>query len=73
MEHQIAIIDYTEQKDSVYMDVEVFDAAKNKRFRAELRFLGDLLYGDLIHAERSPLTEECRMQTEAYIRKYFNR
>lgn len=73
MEHHIAIIDYTEQRDSIYVDVEVFDATQNERFRAELRFLGDLLYGDLVHAERSPLTEECRMQTVAYIRKFFNR
>jgi len=73
MENRIAIIDYTEQRDSIYIDMEVFDAGQNKLYREEVRFLGELLYGDFTHAERSPLTEQCRKQTVEYLKNYFNR
>ena len=73
MENRMAIIDYTQQRDSIYIDLEVFDAAHNRLYREEVRFLGEQLYGDLIHAERSPLTEQCRKQTVEYLKNYFNR
>ncbi|TAA72038.1 hypothetical protein [Planococcus salinarum] len=73
MENRVGIIDFTEQGESVYVDLEVFDAKQNKLYRKEVRFLGNLLYGDFIHADRSPLTEECRQQTVEYLKNYFNR
>lgn len=73
MEHQIAIIDYTEQGNSIYVNLEVQDAGQDKMFSEEVRFLDDLLYGDLVHAKRSPLTDGCRKETIQYLRNYFNR
>lgn len=73
MDNQVIIIDYTEQGSSIYVNLEVFDAVQNKVFSEEIRFLDDLLYGDFIHAERSPLTDSCRKKTIQYLRNYFNR
>lgn len=73
MDNRIAIIDYTTKGDSIYVELEVFDAEKNKLHREEVRFLGDMLYGDFIHPERSALSEECRHQTVHYLKQYFNR
>lgn len=66
-------MDFAERASSLYITVEVFDAAQNSLYRDEVRFLDDLLYGDLVHAGRSPLTEGCRKETVEYLKKYFNR
>lgn len=73
MDNTITIFDYTERGNSVYINAEVFDAVQNNSYIEEVRFLGDLLYGDLVHATRSPLSEKCRKQTVEYLRQYFNR
>lgn len=73
MENRIGIIDYTEHDASIYVKVEVFDAGQNILFSEEVRFLDDMLYGDLLHPKRSPLTAECRQETIEYLRRYFGR
>lgn len=73
MGNRVTIIDYTEQRNSVYVNLEVFDAEQNKVFTEEIRFLDNLLYGDLLHARRSPLTDSCRIETVEYLRNYFSR
>lgn len=73
MDNRIAIIDYTEHGTSIYVKVEVFDAERSTLFAEEVRFLDDLLYGDLLHPKRSPLTAECRQEASEYLRRYFGR
>lgn len=73
MDNQVTVIDYTEQGNSIYVNLEVRDAGQDKTFTEEVRFLDDLLYGNLVHAKRSPLTDGCREETIQYLRSYFNR
>lgn len=72
MANQVTVIDYTKMGNSIYVNLEVFDAVQNKMFAEEVRFLGDLLYGDILHARRSPLTDDCRLETIEYLRNYFS-
>lgn len=73
MEHQISIIDYAERGSSLYIQLNVRDAETEKQFRDEVRFLDDLLYGELVHPEKSPLSESCRKAVIAYLKNHFNR
>ncbi|WP_033543823.1 hypothetical protein [Planococcus sp. CAU13] len=73
MGNRIVITDYSEQGKSLYIKLEVFDAGKNTLFAEEVRFLDDMLYGDFLHAERSPLTDNCRKETVDYLKNYFGR
>ncbi|ANU09067.1 hypothetical protein A1A1_15498 [Planococcus antarcticus DSM 14505] len=71
MKCQITVTDFTEQGTAIYIKIEVYDHQKKHRHQEELRFLGDLLYGDLVHPKKSPLSEECRLDTIAYLKQYF--
>ncbi|WP_233208598.1 hypothetical protein [Planomicrobium sp. MB-3u-38] len=73
MGNQVTIIDYTEQGNSIYVNLEVLDEGQDKIYAEEVRFLDDLIYGDLVHAKRSPLTDGCRKETIQYLKNYFNR
>lgn len=73
MDCQITVTDFIEQGTAIYIKIEVYDHQKEQGYKEELRFLGDLLYGDLIHPKRSPLTEECRLETIVYLKQYFGR
>ncbi|TWT04354.1 hypothetical protein FQV26_15555 [Planococcus sp. CPCC 101016] len=73
MNCQITVTDFVEQGTAVYIKVKVYDYQKNHQYQEELRFLGEMLYGELIHPKKSPLTEECRLEIIAYLRKYFGR
>jgi hypothetical protein len=71
--HNVSVIDYVEQGSAIYVQVEVFDAQTGKRFREEVRFLGELLYGELVHPTKSPLSEPCRLVTVDYLKNHFRR
>lgn len=71
--HYVTVIDFVEQGSSIYIKVEVFDAKTDQHFREEVRFLDDLLYGELVHPSKSPLSEPCRLMTVEYLRKHFGR
>lgn len=73
MKCQIRVTDFIEQKTAIYIKIEVYDHQQNQRYQEELRFLDDLLYGDLVHPRKSLLTEECRLETIAYVTQYFGR
>lgn len=73
MKHQVSIIDYAERGKSLYIQVAVYDAVQERRFNEEVRFLDDLLYGELVHPKNSPLTEPCRLEAIEYLKKYFGR
>lgn len=73
MNCQITVTDFVEQNTAIYIQVEVYDPQTNQRYQEELRFLDDLLYGDLVHTKKSPLTEQCRLETIAYLKSYFDR
>ncbi|MDN7243150.1 hypothetical protein QWY14_15205 [Planococcus sp. N028] len=71
--HYVTVIDFVEQGQSLYVQVEVFDGLTEKRYREEVRFLDDLLYGELVHPAKSPLSEPCRIVTVEYLKNHFGR
>lgn len=73
IDHRIIINDYVEQGNSIYIQVEVVDGEQQERFQEEVRFLDDLLYGELVHPGKSPLSESCRLAVIDYLRNHFNR
>lgn len=73
MDCRITVTDFVEQETAIYVKIDVYDQQRNQRHQEELRFLGELLYGDLVHPKKSPLTEQCRVETIAYVREYFSR
>lgn len=73
MDHHIIIHDYVERGTSIYIQVEVVDGEQRTRFQEEVRFLDNLLYGELVHPEKSPLSKSCRLAVIDYLRNHFNR
>ncbi|MFP3358389.1 hypothetical protein R0K17_13610 [Planococcus sp. SIMBA_143] len=73
MTASVQIVDYVEQGQSLYIQLKVVDAEAGTAVEGEVRFLGTLLYGDLIHEKKSPLTDTTRIETIAYLRTHFGR
>ncbi|MBD8015159.1 MULTISPECIES: hypothetical protein [Planococcus] len=73
MKNEIRVTDFIEQGTAIYIKAEVYDHQQNQWYEEELRFLDELLYGDLVHPRKSPLTEQCRLETIAYLKQYFGR
>ncbi len=73
MKCHITVTDFVEKNTTIYVQISVYDEQKDQWHQEELRFLDELLYGDLVHIKKSPLTEQCRLETIAYLKKYFNR
>lgn len=69
----VQIRDYVEQGHSLYIQLKVVDAEAGMTVEGEVRFLGELLYGELIHEKKSPLTDEARIETIAYLKTHFGR
>ncbi|KYG57782.1 hypothetical protein [Planococcus maritimus] len=70
---RVQIIDYVEQGQSLYIQLKVADAETGTAVEGEVRFLGELLYGELVHEKKSPLTDAARLQTIAYLKTHFGR
>lgn len=71
--HYVTVIDYVDQGNSLYVQVKVYDGETEKVYREEVRFLDDLLYGELVHPAKSPLSESCRIATVEYLKNHFGR
>lgn len=72
-EHLISLIDYVEQGSSLYIQLAVYDAETERHFREEVRFLDELLYGEFVHPQHSPLSDACRHRVINYLKDRFNR
>jgi len=59
--HALNIIDFkiTELK-TIFVKVTGYDAVLGREFEGEVKFVGGMPYGDLIHPQRSSLSPECR-------------
>lgn len=73
MTASVQIVDYVEQGQSLYIQLKVLDAETEKAVEGEVRFLGELLFGELIHEKKSPLSESARLETIAYLKTRFGR
>lgn len=73
MAASVQIVDYVEQGQSLYIQLKVIDAETGTAVEDEVRFLGELLYGELIHEKKSPLADPVRIETIAYLKTHFGR
>ena len=73
-QHLIRIMDFNNiHQHSIYVKVFVYDAETGKEYNEEVRFLSGMLYGDIVHQERSPLSPDCRNYVqETLLCKYEN-
>ncbi|MDQ0186169.1 hypothetical protein MKX67_17695 [Cytobacillus sp. FSL W7-1323] len=58
--HQMSIIDFARRGQSIYIVLQGYDAQSDKPFAGEVRILGNNIYGDMIHPNKSLLSESCR-------------
>jgi len=59
--HHISIIDFkTTEHQTKFVQFTGYDANQEKKFTAEVKFVGGVPYGDIIHPDRSTLSSECR-------------
>ncbi|RRN71292.1 hypothetical protein EI200_11285 [Peribacillus simplex] len=59
--HVLTIIDYMKTgHNTCFVKVSGFDAESEQNFEGEVKFVGDLPFGDLIHPQRSHLSSTCR-------------
>ncbi len=72
-EHAISLIDYVERGSALYIQLAVYDAETERHFQEEVRFLDDLLYGEFVHPQHSPLSDACRCHVITYLKDRFNR
>lgn len=59
-EHQMSIIDFARRGQSIYIVLQGFDAQTDQPFAGEVRVLGNNIYGDMIHPNKSLLSESCQ-------------
>ncbi|OCA87301.1 hypothetical protein [Pseudobacillus wudalianchiensis] len=59
--HTVSIVDFERVNDkSVFVEVAGYDAEKGREFEGIVKFLDGMLYGDLVHNQRSTLSSSCR-------------
>jgi len=73
MKTVVQIVDYAERGQALYVQLTIIDGETEKPISGEVRFLGELLYGELIHDKKSPLSEQARIDTIAYLKAHFGR
>lgn len=74
MKHFVTIVDYIESGNTIYIKLDVYDAYTDIHYQSkEVRFLDDLLYGDLVDPKKSPLSKECRLTVIDYLKNHFKR
>lgn len=72
--HRVRITDYNNiHQHSIYVKVIVYDDETGKEVADEIRFLAGMIYGDLVHPQRSSLSLDCREYVrELLVGKYEN-
>lgn len=71
-QHVLRIIDFvTTEFNTTFVKVTGYDAVLGRGFEGEVKFLGDMPFGDIIHPERSSLSPKCRQYVrERLLSKY---
>lgn len=70
--HRLTIVDYTiTEHQTIFVQFSCYDAVLSKIFDGEVKFIGGVPYGDIIHPDRSILSMECReVIRELLVNKY---
>ncbi|MGO4889482.1 hypothetical protein ACJ2A9_17175 [Anaerobacillus sp. MEB173] len=61
IDHTLCVLDFSRTiHNTTFVKFSGYDAVNGKDFNGEVKFVGGLPYGDIIHPERSSLSSECR-------------
>lgn len=71
--HTVSVIDFksTDFK-TVFVKVNGYDADLGREFEGEVKFVGGMPFGDLIHPQRSSLSSTCRHTVRGYLLNKYN-
>ncbi|WP_078429200.1 hypothetical protein [Alkalihalobacterium alkalinitrilicum] len=71
--HTLSAIDFeTTVHHTTFVKFTSFDAVLGKNIEGEVKFVGGMPYGDIIHPERSTLSSECRQFVRELLLKKYN-
>jgi hypothetical protein len=71
--HVISVIDFKNtEHNTIFVQFTGYDAVLGKEFRGEVKYVGGMPYGDLIHPERSTLSSECRQFVRTMLLNKYN-
>ncbi|MBP3951600.1 hypothetical protein [Bacillus suaedae] len=70
--HSLTIVDFTiTEHQTIFVQFSCYDAVLNKVVKGEVKFIGGVPYGDILHPDRSILSMECReVVKEQLVTKY---
>ncbi|MED4057303.1 hypothetical protein P4654_24675 [Niallia taxi] len=67
-QHEVSILDYEKTgHQTIFVQFLGMDAITGKNFAGEVKFVGSMPYGDLIHPKRTFLSTECREHVQAWL------
>ena len=71
-QHTLSVIDFIKtEHNSIFVSLTGYDAVLRENFEGEVKFLGGMPFGDIIHQERTTLSPECREYIrELLLQKY---
>lgn len=71
-QHTLSVIDFIRtENNATFVKFTGYDAVLGKGFEGEVKFLGGMPFGDIIHLDRTYLSSECRQYVRgALIKKY---
>ena len=67
--HQLSIIDFAKSGQSIFFALQGVDGESNQPFAGEVKVLGNRVYGDIIHPDRSQLSESCQLYIKDTIQR----
>ncbi|WP_096155679.1 hypothetical protein [Bacillus sp. FJAT-45066] len=71
--HSLHIIDFeTTTHKTTFVKITIYDAIFEKMLEGEVKFVGGMPYGDIIHRDRSTLSPECRQYVQARLLEKYN-
>ncbi|ARK29818.1 hypothetical protein [Halalkalibacter krulwichiae] len=72
-QHTLSIVDFsTTAHGSTFVKFTGYDAKIEKKFSGEVKFLGGNPYGDIIHPDRSTLSDDCRQYVQNLLVEKFH-
>ncbi|WP_332699242.1 hypothetical protein [Halalkalibacter lacteus] len=71
--HVLSVIDFkSTEHNTTFVKFTGYDAVLGKKFEGEVKFVGGLPFGDLIHPQRSSLSSECRQFVRVMLLNKYN-
>ena len=71
--HSLHIIDFeTTAHNTTFVKISIYDAVSGQTLEGEVKFLGGMPYGDIIHPVRTELSPDCRQFVQTRLLEKYN-